>query len=127
MADLMTNKQLNIWGRDFDLPVVFQNFSDEPISNLERETAQKLGVSDFNTAKHHLTEFILKHNKEELGASKIDNIFKYVIPKSIIICNNKHNRLFALMCNYRFDMEHGLAIVFENESYKAVGYQDIIL
>jgi hypothetical protein len=31
------------------------------------------------------------------------------------------------MCNYKFDMENGLAIVFENEEAIEVGKQDIIL
>ena len=60
----------------------------------------------------------------------IDNIFKYVIHKSIFIPidnNRNHKRVFALMCNYIFDMEHGLALIFENEQFKEMGPQDIIL
>ena len=113
--------------RDFELPVMFQNFSNEPITDLEKETARIIESPLFDAAKHHVEEFILMRNKDELGASRIDNIFRYVMPKSILVCKDAHNRVFALMCNYRFDIEHGLAIVFENEKYKTVGYQDIIL
>ena len=34
---------------------------------------------------------------------------------------------FALMCNFRFDMEHGIAVIFENGAYKDVGPQDMVL
>lgn len=35
--------------------------------------------------------------------------------------------LAAILCNYRFDMEHGLAVLFENGTYKSVGSQDTVL
>jgi hypothetical protein len=31
------------------------------------------------------------------------------------------------MCNFKFDMEHGLAIVFEDEKLKKIGPQEIVL
>ena len=36
-------------------------------------------------------------------------------------------RVVAVMCDFKFDMENGLAIVFENEKFKEVGYQDLVL
>ena len=33
----------------------------------------------------------------------------------------------AIMCNYKFDMENGIAVVFENEKFSDIGKQDIIL
>ena len=40
---------------------------------------------------------------------------------------NEEKRIVALMCNYKFDIENGIAIVFENEKLKDIGIQDIIL
>ena len=82
----MNNKvKLVIWGREFEINIVFQNFPGEEVTS----------------------------NQE--------------IPKSVLIPREKEKRVVALMCNYKFDMEHGLAIVFENEQFKTVGPQDIIL
>ena len=43
------------------------------------------------------------------------------------IARNCNKRAIAVMCNYKFDMEHGIAIVYENEEFKEVGPQDIAL
>lgn len=56
----------------------------------------------------------------------VDNIFKYVIPKTISVPKAK-KRVVAIMCNFKFDMEHGMAIVFEDEKIKKIGPQDIVL
>ena len=37
------------------------------------------------------------------------------------------NSKVAVMCNYKFDPEHGLAIIFTHEGKVTVGSQDIIL
>lgn len=41
--------------------------------------------------------------------------------------HSKKSPKLALMCNYKFDPEHGIAIVFENGKYKEIGEQDIIV
>ena len=38
-----------------------------------------------------------------------------------------NSRVVAIMCNYKFDMEHGIAIVFKNEMFSKIVSQDIIL
>ena len=50
-----------------------------------------------------------------LQGKKINNIFKYIIPKLIYIPNNRPQRTIDLLCDFRFDIEHGIAIIFENE------------
>lgn len=49
------------------------------------------------------------------------------MPKSLFVGRDEAKRIVAIMCDYRFDMEHGLAVVFENEQFKMIGEQDIIL
>ena len=65
---------------------------------------------------------------EEVTAiqQEIDNIFKYVIPKRIFIPRTD-KKIVAILCDYKFDMENGIAVVFENEKFKEIGVQDIIL
>jgi len=41
--------------------------------------------------------------------------------------HSKKHCTVAIMCNCKFDMEHGIAVVFENGQFKKVGQQDIIL
>jgi hypothetical protein len=68
----------------------------------------------------------LKENGAEIG-DKIDNIFKYVIPRSLYIPRKQEKQTVAMLCDYKFDMEHGIAVVFENGQFKKVGSQDIVL
>ena len=124
----MNNKvNLTIWGREFELNIVFQNYPREEVTPNQEKVVLSLETLDFGLSLNPLEEYILKYNSEDIDASEITNIFKYVMPKSILIPRENEKRVVALMCNYKFDMEHGLVIVFENEKYKTVGPQDIIL
>ena len=125
---LMNNKiNLTIWGRTFDLYYIYQNYSGEEVLPNQERTVEQIPNADFQSAMEAVKRYILKHNKEELQEESIPNLFKYVMPKRILIPRETEKRVFAIMCNYKFDMEHGLAIVFENEKFVAVGLQDIIL
>ena len=73
-------------------------------------------------------KYIKKWNADELGEdTDICNIFRYVIPKGFLIPRKDDKTAFAVMCNYKFDMEHGIAVLFENGKCKEVGPQDIVL
>lgn len=124
----MNNKEnFVIWGREFELNIVLQNFPGEEVTSNQKKVVDALSTFDFETALNPLKEYIMKYNSEDVGCPEISNIFKYVIPKGVLIPRENEKRVVALMCNYKFDMEHGLAIVFENEKFKTVGPQDIIL
>ena len=125
--DLMNRIRQNIWGRDFELAVSYQNFPGENVTDNQTCALEKAQSTDFSESLSDVKQYIMKHYGSELGEDSIDNIFKYVLPKSILIPRNENKRVFAILCNFKFDMEHGLAIVFEDEKYKAVGPQDLIL
>ena len=123
------NKKINlsIWEREFVLNIVFQNFSEEDVTSTQERAVDSLASFNFDSSLDKVKEYIMKYNSEDVDSPEITNIFKYVIPKSILIPRETERRVVALMCNYKFDMEDGIAVVFENEKYKAVGPQDIIL
>ena len=123
----MNKININIWGRDFELDIVYYNFPGEEITELQQETVEKIISVDFSGSLDSIVNYITEYDLEELNGEKIDNIFRYVMPKSILIDRDDENRVFAVMCDYKFDIEHGLAVVFENEKFKAVDSQDIIL
>ena len=123
----MNNINVEIWGRKFDLYVSYQNFPDETVTPNQTATLNAIASVDFSESLINVKQYVLKHNEYDIKSNYIDNIFKYVVPKSILITRTKGNRVFAIMCHYKFDMEHGLAVVFENEKFKEVGSEDIIL
>lgn len=121
------NLNVTIWGRDFSLPVSYQNFPGEEVTSIQNETVANASRAEFNSSLESVKQYIKKWNSMDLNGDEITNIFKYVMPKSILVTRTDSKRVFAVMCNYKFDMEHGIAVVFENEKFKDAGPQDIIL
>lgn len=121
-------KKLLIWNREFDLRVVFDSYDEEvlPIQEQALEAFLK-AENTIQESKKQLEKYILNDEYAEIEGNSIDNIFKYVIPTDIYIPRTPETRTVALLCDYRFDEEHGLAIIFENEQFKEIGEQDIVL
>ena len=122
-------KTLTIWGREFDLKVVFDCFDDEEILPIQEQALKSFLKADaaIEDSKKQVESYILNDDYAELETDSIDNIFKFVIPTDIYIPRTPETRTAALLCDYRFDEEHGIAIVFENERFKEIGTQDIVL
>lgn len=118
-------KKITVWGRDFDIKVIYDVFSGEEILNEQKESFEAFlsKSSDLLSDSTEVEKYCIKHNKKEIGES-ISNIFKYVIPTAVLIKRDMKKRKVALLCNYRFDEEHGLALVFENEKLVRIGTQD---
>ena len=127
----MNKQKLNVWGRDFELEVVFDCYEGEEILPTQNDALKEFLVSSgdlVQKAKRDVEEYCLKHNAEDIGSSSIENIFKYVIPKSIYIQRTTTgSHVVGLMCAYKFDAENGIAVVFKNEKLDKVGTQNIML
>ena len=123
------NKTMTIWGRQYDLPVVFDCFDNEEVLPIQEQALEAFLKSEntIQESKQQLEKYILNDEYAEIEGNSIDNIFKYVIPTDLYIPRTPETRTVALLCDYRFDEEHGIAIVFENEQFKEIGEQDIVL
>jgi hypothetical protein len=124
----MNKCKIMIWEREFELSVTYECYPGETVLDNQTEALAIFSAmaSAIEESKKDVESYIMNENPTEVGKS-IDNIFKYVMPVGIFVPRNIKSRSVAIMCNYKFDPEHGLAIVFENELFKAVGTQDIIL
>ena len=122
-------KKLTIWGREFDLRVVFDCFDDEEVLTIQEQALEAFLKADaaIENSKKQVENYILNDDYAELETDSIDNIFKYVIPTDIYLPRTPEIRTAAILCDYRFDEEHGIAVVFENEQFKEIGTQDIVL
>lgn len=115
---------LNIWNREFTLEIKFDCYSGEEVTK-EQENAIKDFTSQqewLNNAKSIVEDFC----KEKVTEDKKNNIFSYIKPDYLFVTRDKAPKV-ALMCNYKYDPEHGLAIVFTNDGNITVDNQDIIL
>jgi len=117
---------IKIWNRDFDLKVLYDCYAGEDVLDEQKEALKQFS-SDKKTieaSKEKVEKYCLSQNKNEIGADEIDNIFKYVMPESIFV---KRDCRVAIMCQYKFDAEHGIAVIFKDGKFKEVGSQETIL
>lgn len=120
---------ISVWGRIFSLPVVFDCYEGETITQgqynaLESFLSHKEWIEE---AKQLVEAYCLEAVSEDIENEKKENIFSYIIPEAIFIKRDFELPRIALMCSYRYDPEHGLALVFTQDGTCAVGSQDIIL
>ena len=130
----MTNeiKRLNIWGRDFELEILYEEYEGEGRIHAQDVALNSL-LGNWNVVNSSLDEvkrFCVEWYPRELeaisGGCSIDNIFRYVIPESLFVFRREDVRAVELRCRSRLDPEHGLAMYFENENLVGVGTESTI-
>ncbi len=124
----MNKEKMNLWNRDFELYISYSCYPGEEITDVQKNAAQEFceDTSIATDALDELKKYVEKTSDTVVKANEIENIFKYVMPKSIFIPRT-NSKMVAIICNYKFDMENGIAVVFENGKLKEIGPQDIIL
>ena len=123
----MNKMNCRIWNRDFNLDIVFDIYKGENVSEKQKEALEEFrkNSSVLLNDSSDICEYCLKQNKDDIPSKKIDNIFKYVVPQKVYICRSE-NRKVALLCAYKFDSEHGIALVYENEKLITIDKQDVV-
>ena len=123
----MNKIKVCIWGRDFELPVVYQNYPGEDITENQQNTCKTIPMVDYNAAKLEVIKYVKKFFTDDNSEDELTNIFRFVMPTSIVVPRADDSRIFAIMCKFKLDMEHGIGIIFENAQFKETGPQDLIL
>lgn len=125
----MNKVKMMIWGRAFELDACLECYPGETVLESQQQALdQLLGSPDAIEASRAAVEaYVIKENAAHFPNGKMDNIFQYVMPASIFVPHDEKRRRAAILCNYKFDMEHGLAVVFENGACQLIGSQDIVL
>lgn len=117
----MRKIKMNIWGREFKIDVIYDVYKGEKILEIQREALERFidNSNAVNGALDSVKRYCLK-DENMVGVKTIDNIFKYVIPTAIFVERSKKSRKILLLCNYKWDYEHGLELSFENEQFKKI-------
>lgn len=125
----MNKVKLLIWGREFEMEIKYDCYTGEEVLENQKEAINAFVKSEEGIAEslEKVKNYCLAQNKEDIGESEISNIFKYVMPKYLYVIRNMDKHIVSVMCNYKFDQENGIAVVFENEKFYKIGKQDIIL
>lgn len=125
----MNKVKIKIWGREFDLDVSYDCYSGEEMTDVQKAALEAFSQNEkgISESLYQVKEYCLRNNAADIGSETIDNIFKYVAPQYLYVARDSEKQIVAIMCNYKFDQENGIALVFENGIFWKIGKQDIIL
>lgn len=108
--------------------VDYDCFDGEKILDKQKEAFEEILKNSekvFND-EHKIIEYFAKKYNNELLNNKT-NVFDLIMPRSLYIKRNDKKHVVGLMCDSKYEVEHGIVIVCENEKIVKIGIQDIIL
>lgn len=126
---MSNNWKVNLWKRDFSLPILYDCYEGEEILPSQ-ENALKLLIKHPESrtkALESVRKYILTDPKADIPDNTITNIFRYLMPKQLYLPRRAGKCVAVLVCNYRFDPEHGIGIVFKDGLLENVGMLDMVL
>jgi hypothetical protein len=126
----MEKINMSLWGREIELELIYDRFDDEEITPDQSASFQEIKSKPqiFSETKEMVINYCLNNNPEQFSGGRIEDIFQYLTPKSIYIKRSRdNNREFALLCDYKFDPDNGIAVIFKNGELMQVAAQDQIL
>lgn len=125
----MNNCKMTIWDRTFELSLVYECYPGEEVLESQKEAFAMLNDNAKEVAGSLglVKKYVKETGEDQLKEEEIENIFRYVMPKSVFVPHIEKHRVAAILCDYKFDMEHGIAVVFEDGRFKEVGPEDIAL
>lgn len=115
------------WNKIIQLPLEFdcykgEEITEEQIKALGRFVAHPEWI---RSSKNSVQEFC---NKCALGKGEESRkVEECIIPEAVYVKRDDKCPRVAILCKFRYDLEHGLAMVFDYEGAVHVGIQDIII
>lgn len=121
--------KLFIWGREFTLPIEYDCYKGEKVTKEQIAALRNFAGHKnwIEASKSKVEEYCREQVLEDEENQKKDNIFSYIRPDYILIKRDAENPRVVMMCKYRYDPEHGLAVIFSTDGAVIVGIQDTIL
>lgn len=126
---MIESLEVSIWGRSFNLPIEYDCYEGEEVTKAQIQAIKrfKSHTEWIQESKTIVEDYCREQVMCDDESAKKDNIFSYIKPECLFVKRDKNNPRIAMMCKYRYDLEHGLAVVFSADGKVTVGMQDIIL
>lgn len=123
--------KMTIWNREFIIKECFDCYEGEEITQYQKDAFSNF-MEDYqkiiDSILPDLVDYCLKNNRDEIGSDEITNIFKYVIPTTLFVKRNKNSEhVIAIICNYKFNPDDGLSIVFKDNKLIEIGTENVII
>ena len=115
---------VRIWNKQFELELIYDCYEGEEVLD-----GQVKALDSFLSSNDSYEDFLLnvkEYCKEHDGIVISDDskLFSFVIPRYLFVTRDSK---VSIMCDYRCDMEHGIAVVFKDGKVDQIGIQDIVL
>ena len=126
---MINSVEMVIWGREFTLPIEYDCYEGEKITKAQTQALElfKTHTDWIEQSKSFLEEYCNEQVISDDENNKKDNIFSYIKPECLFVKRENVKPRIALLCKYRYDLEHGIAVVFSADGNISIGTQDIIL
>lgn len=126
---MIESLEIMIWVRSFMLPVEYDCYEGEEVTKAQIRALKNFQAHTewIEQSKSIVEDYCCEQVMSDDENAKKDNIFSYIKPECLFVKRDKDNPRIAIMCKYRYDLEHGLAVVFSADGEVSVGMQDIIL
>lgn len=128
----LTNEiNIKIWGREFLLPVRFDCYFDEKVTKQQKEAIELIFKNQdwIEGSKETVKKYCKEKVKADDAIKNKENLFCFVMPEYFFVKRDE-DRIYSrvsLMLKYKYDIGHGLAIVFDNKGNVEIMSQDDIL
>ncbi len=121
--------EIKVWEREFSLPIEYNCYEGEKATRQQGKSLKNfLSHPEWiEKSKSFVEKFCKEQVDEDDENENKDNIFSYIKPECIFVKRELEHPRVAIMCKYRYDIEHGIAIIFSWEGDVIVGLQDLIL
>lgn len=126
---MIESLEVSIWGRSFTLPVEYDCYEGEEVTKVQIHALKhfRSHTEWIEKSRSIVEDYCRDQVMSDDENAKKDNIFSYIKPECLFVKRDKNNPRISMMCKYRYDLEHGLAVVFSSDGEVTVGMQDIIL
>lgn len=121
--------KLIIWDREFSLPIEYECYRGEKVTKEQQAAIRNFAEHKewIDASKPKVEAFCREQVLEDEDNQKKDNIFSYIKPHYLFVKRDDDNPRVVMMCKYRYEPEHGLAIIYAADGKATVGMQDVIL
>lgn len=126
---MIENVTAAFWGREFTLPVEYDCYEGETITDKQIQTMDSFSenLKWIDESKDQVEAYCKEAVMKDADNNKKDNIFSYLKPESLFVKRTRLEPRVALMLKYRYDPDHGLAVIFTLDGKVTIGKQDLIL
>lgn len=125
----MNEINAEIWGRRFELSVTYDCYHGENVTNTQIQAINLFTekITELtSSAKDKVLDFCASRCEETIDPH--GNIFRFLLPRTIYVKRSSNNeRVVALLCDFRYDPEYMIAIVFRNEKLYEVTTDSAIM